>query len=119
MTCYNPSDNSLVTSDVHIALKDDVDDAVNAARLAFPGWASTPPLAKSKVLLKAADLIEEHAQTFARLESICSGKPLQATVMYEAGMAANVFRCMWIHYITEPILMRQVGVTNSRSSTGS
>ncbi|KIX06699.1 uncharacterized protein Z518_04675 [Rhinocladiella mackenziei CBS 650.93] len=92
LTCYNPIDNSVVTSDVHVALKDDVNDAVVAARRAFPGWAAASAVTKSKAMLRVADLIEEHAEAFARLESICSGKPFVSTTGYEAAMAANTFR---------------------------
>ncbi|KAK4934927.1 hypothetical protein LTR10_023918 [Elasticomyces elasticus] len=92
VTCYNPTDGSVVSDNVHVASVQDVDDAVAAARAAFPGWASTAPLAKSKLLNKIADLIEEQAGLFARLESLCSGKPYKQTIVYEAPMAANIFR---------------------------
>lgn len=37
----------------------DVDDAVQAAKQAFPAWSRTPAAERSKMLLKLADLIEQ------------------------------------------------------------
>jgi betaine-aldehyde dehydrogenase len=56
----------------------DVDRAVAAARRAFPGWAATPPGERALVLLKLADLIEEHGDELATLEADNAGKPIEA-----------------------------------------
>lgn len=96
LTCYNPVDGSVVTSDVHVAGKDDVDAAVAAARAAFPGWASTPPQQRSGLLLKLADLIDKNANEIARLEMLCTGKPVIQTP-FETGLSSAVLRCKWAH----------------------
>lgn len=44
---------------------EDVDDAVAAARAAFPGWWATPPLARAACLERLADAIAEHADELA------------------------------------------------------
>ncbi len=56
----------------------DVDRAVNAARAAFDGWATTTPGERAQALLKLADTIEEHADELAELESANAGKPIAA-----------------------------------------
>ncbi|KAH7855620.1 hypothetical protein Vadar_026800 [Vaccinium darrowii] len=56
--------------------KEDVDLAVKAARHAFDHgpWPRLPGTARRKILLKFADLIDEHAEELAALESIDAGK---------------------------------------------
>jgi betaine-aldehyde dehydrogenase len=56
----------------------DVDRAVQAAKRAFEGWSRTTPGDRSMVLLKIADLIEEHCDELAGIESDNAGKPIQA-----------------------------------------
>ena len=56
----------------------DVDQAVRAARAAFPGWASTVPSERSAMLYRLASLVEEHLEELARLEAIDAGKPWTA-----------------------------------------
>src|SRR5437660_9735284 len=56
----------------------DVDRAVEAAKKAWPEWFETTPGERAEILLKLADLIEEHAEELARLESTNVGKPLPA-----------------------------------------
>lgn len=45
--------------------KADVDKAVKAAKAAFPGWRSIDPSKRIALMLKLADLIEEHADELA------------------------------------------------------
>jgi 1-pyrroline dehydrogenase len=54
----------------------DVDRAVEAAKQALPEWLETTPQARSEMLLKLADAIEERADELARVESQNVGKPL-------------------------------------------
>lgn len=55
---------------------DDVDRAVEAAKRAFPTWASTPPKERSEALLEIAKRLEDAIDEFAKLESENAGKPL-------------------------------------------
>jgi 4-(gamma-glutamylamino)butanal dehydrogenase len=57
----------------------DVDRAVAAARRAAPGWASTSPADRKKVLQRFADLIDHHAEELARIETLDVGKPISDT----------------------------------------
>jgi betaine-aldehyde dehydrogenase len=56
----------------------DVDRAVNAAKAAFDGWATSTPGERALGLLKLADAIEARADELAELESDNAGKPINA-----------------------------------------
>jgi gamma-glutamyl-gamma-aminobutyraldehyde dehydrogenase len=58
---------------------DDVDRAVAAARRAAPGWAATAPADRKRILIRFADLIDEHAEELARIETLDVGKPISDT----------------------------------------
>lgn len=75
----------------------DVDDAVEAARRAFPGWAATSASERGRLLRRWSELIGEHVEDLARFEARDVGKPLsggrtnifitQGIVEYFAGAA--------------------------------
>jgi betaine-aldehyde dehydrogenase len=67
------------------ATRDDVRKAVDAAKIAFRSgiWSRLPPGDRSNMLLKVADLLEQRAQEFARLESLNSGKSIKQTTYYD------------------------------------
>lgn len=69
-----------------------VDAAVRAAESAFAQWGQTTPKTRSLLLLELADAIEQHAETFARLESLNCGKPYHAALNDELPAVADVFR---------------------------
>ncbi|KAJ5239856.1 hypothetical protein N7468_004475 [Penicillium chermesinum] len=97
LTCYRPTDNTIVTDDVHVANQEDVDAAVAAARAAFPKWAAMAPAERAKILLKFADLIEQHGDELANLEALCNGKPTAVFKAYEVPLCAGAYRCE-MHY---------------------
>jgi betaine-aldehyde dehydrogenase len=70
----------------------DVDRAVAAARRAFPGWAATTPGERAAALLRLADVIEQHGDELARLESENAGKPIQAVKDDEVGVWVDNLR---------------------------
>jgi betaine-aldehyde dehydrogenase len=70
----------------------DVDRAVAAARRAFAGWATTTPGERALALLKLADLIEEHGDELAQIESENAGKPIQAVKDDEVGVWVDNLR---------------------------
>ena len=63
-----------VIAEVGYASEDDLDDAVRAARGAFPGWAGTAPAERARHLLSLAAALEAHTREFAALESHHAGK---------------------------------------------
>jgi acyl-CoA reductase-like NAD-dependent aldehyde dehydrogenase len=73
--------------------KADVDEAVKAARKALEGkWPSITPHQRSRYLLRIADLIDEHADQLAELESLDNGKPLAIAKAADIPGAARTFR---------------------------
>ncbi|MEU1942592.1 MULTISPECIES: aminobutyraldehyde dehydrogenase [unclassified Streptomyces] len=54
----------------------DVDEAVAAAKAAFPGWRQRTPKDRADVLLEAAAVLEANAEELAHLESVNAGKPM-------------------------------------------
>ena len=55
--------------------KADVDEAVDAARAAFPAWRSLTTADRSRLLLRLADLIDENVERLAQAETLDAGKP--------------------------------------------
>ncbi len=55
----------------------EADAAVEAARAALPDWLDTTPAERSDLLLRLADVLEEHAGELAAIESANVGKPLE------------------------------------------
>ncbi len=54
----------------------DADEAVRAARHAFPAWKRVTPYDRGRLLQRAAALLEKHADEFAELITLENGKPL-------------------------------------------
>ncbi|KAG9944100.1 aldehyde dehydrogenase, partial [Aureobasidium melanogenum] len=70
----NPSNEKVICS-VHEASEKDVDIAVAAARKAFEGdWRKVTPCDRGKLLVKLADLFDEHSDKIAAIESLDNGK---------------------------------------------
>jgi acyl-CoA reductase-like NAD-dependent aldehyde dehydrogenase len=74
--------------------KADVDEAVKAARKAFEEdkWQKIGPHQRTRYLLKLADLIDQHADELAELESLDNGKPLSQARTIDIAGAAGVLR---------------------------
>ena len=72
----------------------DVDAAVARARAAFDdgAWPGLPGAQRARILWRVADLIEEHADELARLETRDQGQPLSISAGFSVPMAAEVFR---------------------------
>ncbi|KAE8381807.1 aldehyde dehydrogenase domain-containing protein [Aspergillus bertholletiae] len=92
ISCFSPEDDSLITDDIHKAVREDIDCAVAAARRAFPSWSCTTAAQRAEKLMKLASLIEEHADQLALLEAACNGKPLQVFHGFEKVVARDVYR---------------------------
>jgi phenylacetaldehyde dehydrogenase len=80
------------TGQIAAATPDDVNAAVAAARAALPGWRTTMPVERARILWKIADLIEAHIDALAELESLDQGKPLFVGRWAEIPGAVNQFR---------------------------
>ncbi len=71
---------------------DQVDEAVRAAARAFRTWGQTTPQERSLLLLKLADHVEQHAKTYAELESKNCGKPFARVLNDELPAIVDCFR---------------------------
>jgi gamma-glutamyl-gamma-aminobutyraldehyde dehydrogenase/4-guanidinobutyraldehyde dehydrogenase/NAD-dependent aldehyde dehydrogenase len=85
-----PRDDS-VLGEVCAAQAEDVDDAVRAARAAFEagGWSQADPRTRKRVLLRLADLVREHREELALLESLDVGKPIGDAMRVDVPGCAN------------------------------
>jgi len=89
---YNPATGEVLAR-VAEGDKADADRAVHAARRAFEAgrWPSMTPAARAKLLWKVADLIEDHAEELAQLESLDNGKPFAVAKAADVPLAAELF----------------------------
>jgi acyl-CoA reductase-like NAD-dependent aldehyde dehydrogenase len=72
----NPADTRDVVGRCAASDAQDVDDAVEAAARAFPGWAATPAPVRGRVLLQASRLLESQLAEVADLLSREEGKTI-------------------------------------------
>lgn len=87
----NPSNGELITT-IAAAEAEDIDIAVAVAKQAFPSWAATPAAERGRLLLKLADLIEEHTEELAQLESLDTGHPIRDSRRLDVPRTAACFR---------------------------
>ncbi len=70
----------------------DVEEAVGAAKGAFPLWSTTPVEERFKVLNRIAELIDEHLDALALAETNDNGKPLWLSKKVDIPRASSNFR---------------------------
>ncbi|RMG55204.1 MAG: aldehyde dehydrogenase family protein [Acidobacteria bacterium] len=92
---FDPATGEVLT---HVAEgdKEDIDRAVRAARRAFESgpWRRMTPSERGRLIWKLADLIEEHLEEFAELETLDTGKPITAARAADVPLAIDLFRYM-------------------------
>ena len=70
----SPIDTELVVARFPVGTRRDVQDAIDAARAAFPAWRDTPWRDRLAILRRAADLISERQFDYAALMTLEVGK---------------------------------------------
>lgn len=87
----NPATGEVIASVSHCGAQD-VDRAVAAARRSFNAgvWSRATPEHRKEVLLKLADLVRQHQQELAVLESMDTGKTI-TDCLHEIGSEAPTF----------------------------
>ncbi|HYD21311.1 MAG TPA: aldehyde dehydrogenase [Flavipsychrobacter sp.] len=70
----------------------DIEEAVGAAKAAFPSWSTTPAEERFKVLNRIAELIDQNLDALALAESNDNGKPLWLSKKVDIPRASSNFR---------------------------
>ncbi len=88
---------------VPVATAEDVDAAVAAARIAFPGWAARTPTERADALRRMADAVERRAEMLAVTNTLENGSPIAETggAASNAASILRVFASM-SSYLEEP-----------------
>jgi 4-guanidinobutyraldehyde dehydrogenase/NAD-dependent aldehyde dehydrogenase len=88
--CVNPATGKLLAR-VAAGDTEDIDRAVTSARAAFRqgSWANLAPAKRKKVLLRFAELIREHGEELALLETLDMGKPISDSLKIDMPAAAR------------------------------
>jgi phenylacetaldehyde dehydrogenase len=75
---------------------EDINRAVGAARAAFDDgpWTRMTPSERGRLIWKVGDLILEHADELAQLESLDNGKPVAVARAADVPLAADMFHYM-------------------------
>lgn len=90
LSMINPSHDTVIGQIARSGPKD-IDTAVNAARAAYEGtWGNTPPHERGRILHRISQILFEHAEELALIESADCGKPLKQA-RSDAQMVARYF----------------------------
>jgi succinate-semialdehyde dehydrogenase/glutarate-semialdehyde dehydrogenase len=88
MPIINPSTETVIGSLAHCG-REDLDEALAAARKGFELWRRVSAFERSKLMRRAANLVRERADDIARLMTLEQGKPL-AEARIETNSAADI-----------------------------
>jgi malonate-semialdehyde dehydrogenase (acetylating)/methylmalonate-semialdehyde dehydrogenase len=70
---YNPSTGEVIAK-VPCCTKEEVHEAIAAAKAAYPSWSETPILKRTQILYNMRNLIEKHLDELAHLVALENGK---------------------------------------------
>ena len=107
----NPANREVIASVVS-ADETDVDAAVQTARRAFRSgsWSRMAPRARMEVLYRFAQLIDEHAEQLAVLDTLDMGKPISDMLAVDVPASVET-----IQFMAEYIDKMEGSVTNTES----
>jgi malonate-semialdehyde dehydrogenase (acetylating)/methylmalonate-semialdehyde dehydrogenase len=71
----NPANGKTIAK-VPVSTKEEIDSAVAAAQEAFPDWRRTTPLARSRLLFRLKELLEENFEEISRIQTQEHGKTI-------------------------------------------
>ena len=94
LNVYNPATGEVIASTADASV-DDVDRAVMSGWRAFVArsWAGKLPAERERILLHFADLVEQHSEELAQLETLEQGKSINISRAFEVGCTLN-----WMRY---------------------
>ena len=84
----NPATNQVIC-EVQQASQGDVDAAVTAAQAGYAIWSAMPALERTRIMLKAVEILRERNDEIAHLETLDSGKPLSETTTVDVVVGAD------------------------------
>jgi phenylacetaldehyde dehydrogenase len=92
---FNPADATVIAR-VPDSNSEDINRAVHAARKAFDSgpWRRLTPSERGKLVWRIGELILEHADELADLESLDNGKPRAVARVADIPLAADLFQYM-------------------------
>jgi phenylacetaldehyde dehydrogenase len=92
---YNPATGE-VLAEIAEGDREDIDQAVKAARRAFDSgpWRKLTASERGRLIWKLADLLEANRDEFAYLESLDNGKPFTVARAADVPLAVDLFRYM-------------------------
>jgi acyl-CoA reductase-like NAD-dependent aldehyde dehydrogenase len=110
----DPSTGSPIAPVAHAGAQD-VDRAVGAARRALEEgpWSKAPAAERARLMNRVADVIEQHADELAELESLDNGKPVKLARLVDVNQTVAWFRHFagWAERIRGDVIpVRQPGM---------
>ncbi|KIX04131.1 uncharacterized protein Z518_07684 [Rhinocladiella mackenziei CBS 650.93] len=75
---------------VHSSSESSINSAISSAKSAFPSWSSTPPIERSRILLKAVSILRSRNDELAKIETLDTGKPFSETSTVDVVTGADV-----------------------------
>lgn len=97
LEAFNPATEKVI-ADFPEASRDQLEEAVTAARRAFPAWAARPESERQAYVTQIGDAIQAHAEDFMRLLTLEQGKA-RAGAEWEVGGSV-----IWCHEIAKQSL---------------
>lgn len=88
-TTINPATNTPLAN-VHTASADDISYAVFCAAAAFSTWSCLAPVERSRILLRAVEILRSRNDEIAKVESLDTGKALCETSTVDIATGADV-----------------------------
>lgn len=92
-TTYNPSTGTPIAQ-VYTATPEDIDLAISTSLSAFKTWSKTPPIERSRILLRAVALLRSRNDLIAKVETLDTGKAFFETSTVDVATGADVLEYM-------------------------
>lgn len=89
----NPANTDEVVATVPLSTREEMKEAIGAAKAAFPAWRQMPAPARGKILFKAVRIMEEQKEELARILTREEGKTLKES-LGEVQRAINIVEFM-------------------------
>src|ERR1700721_3644339 len=89
----NPANHDDVVARIPLSTREEMKQAIAAAKAAFPAWRDTPPPSRGKILFQVVRIMEEQKEELARMLTREEGKALK-DALGEVQRAINIAEFM-------------------------